>query len=184
MQVLGDTPALLLLDQEQAVEKLPADVLMSTHALEQLRALDGDGDLMADRAQHVQLVVRERAAARQQEVEDAHGAVLAQQRHCGVLLALGVVRQGLLQPRALDEVDRLVQRAVSEHLVAPAVPGHAAFAFSDERGGEVGVRGQSELAALRVVEEDPGGLDVEQFDDSPQRPVQRLTQRQGAIERF
>jgi hypothetical protein len=67
-------------------------VLVITHLFKQLRPLDGDGQLVADRAEEVEVVIAERAPCGQQQVEDAHRPVLPHQGHGRVLLCRGLVR--------------------------------------------------------------------------------------------
>lgn len=103
-------------------------MLLCPHLLKQTRALYSHGDLMADRGEHVELIVRERAPVSEQQVQDTDHLVLRDEGHGRVAVRLGRVWQGLLQPSTLDKVDRLGQLAGTQHRDASALPGHPAFA--------------------------------------------------------
>ncbi len=148
--------------------------LLVAHALglQVAGALDGQADLMAQRFQETQLVLREELSGASGHVEHTARSLVEAQRNAGMGDGGAQALDDVRHAGTLRRVARLHAMAAPEHLGTQALP----EAFSPDllhvalrdaaRGGE------GELPLLVRAHEDPGRLEVHPLEDLVERDVE------------
>ena len=135
-------------------------------------ALDGDAELAAHRLEEAQLGVLERRAGSGRHVQDAAARPVERERHAGVGHGLLETGGDHRHARALGGVAGLGSVARGEDLPAEALAEAPRPREVEVRGRDAAVGGETELAVLLVLEEDPGGGEAEAAQQRVERRVE------------